>query len=81
MQIEIKGTVVWRHEAYPECEKCEQGIDLLMERGIRFATVVCDKKMFGSLMAVTKSQNVPQFHVDGEYVGGLDDLITHLDKM
>ena len=81
MQLDIKGTVVWRHEAYPECEKCEQGIDLLMERGIRFATVVCDKKMFGSLMAVTKSQNVPQFHVEGEYVGGLDDLITYLDNM
>ena len=81
MQLEIKGTVVWRHEAYPDCEKCEQGMELLRERGIRFATVVCDKSMFGALMAVTKSQNVPQFHVKGEYVGGLDELEAYLEKM
>ena len=81
MQLDVKGTVVWKHESYPDCEKCEQGMELLRERGLRFATVVCDKKMFGALMAETKSQNVPQFHVNGEYVGGLDDLTKYLDNL
>lgn len=81
MQLELKGSVVFRHLAYPACEKCEEGAELMRERGIRFATVTCDKEMFGALMSKTKSQDVPQFIVKGEYVGGLDDLKTHLKTL
>ena len=63
MQLELKGSVVFRHEAYPACEKCEEGAELMRERGIRFATVTCDKQLFGALMAETKSMDVPQFFV------------------
>lgn len=81
MQLDIKGNVIFRHQAYPACEKCEEGAELLTERGMKFATVTCDKHMFGALMAETKSQNVPQFVIKGEYVGGLDELKTYLEKL
>ena len=81
MQLELKGSVVFRHEAYPDCEKCEEGAELMRERGIRFATVTCDKHMFGALMNETKSQDVPQFFVKGNYIGGLDELKTHLETL
>ena len=81
MQLEIKGSVVFRHLAYPECEKCEEGAELMRERGIKFATITCDKQMFGAVMAATKSQDVPQFIVNGEYVGGLSELKEHLETL
>ena len=46
MELEIKGSVVFRHVAYPDCEKCEEGAELMRERGIKFATVTCDKHLF-----------------------------------
>lgn len=81
MQLELKGSVVFRHEAYPACEKCEEGAELMRERGIRFATVTCDKQLFGELMSQTMSMDVPQFFVKGKYVGGLDELKTHLETL
>ena len=53
----------------------------MRERGIRFATVTCDKQLFGALMAETKSMDVPQFFVKGKYIGGLDELKTHLETL
>ena len=81
MQLELKGSVVFRHEAYPACEKCEEGAELMRERGIRFATVTCDKQLFGALMAETKSMDVPQFFVKGKYIGGLTELKDHLETL
>ena len=81
MQLDITGSVVFRHESFPACEKCEEGAELMRERGIKFATITCDKCMFGSLMKVTKSQDVPQFFVKGEFIGGLEDLKTHLETL
>ena len=81
MQLEIKGSVVFRHVSYPDCEKCEQGAELMRERGIKFATVNCDKHLFGALMAGTKSQDVPQFFVKGEFIGGLPELKVYLETL
>ena len=53
----------------------------MRERGIRFATVTCDKSLFGALMAETKSQDVPQFFVKGKYIGGLTELKAHLETL
>jgi glutaredoxin len=41
---------------------------------MKFATIVADKKLFGDLMRMTKSQNVPQIFVNGEFIGGYEDL-------
>tara|TARA_B100001093_G_scaffold117544_1_gene109995 strand:+ start:145332 stop:145595 length:264 start_codon:yes stop_codon:yes gene_type:complete len=81
MQLDIKGSVVFRHITYPDCEKCEEGAELMRERGIRFATITCDKSLFGALMAETKSQDVPQFFVKGKYIGGLTELKAHLETL
>ena len=37
------------------------------------------KKFFGSLMKVTKSTQVPQIIIDGEFVGNYDNLVEYLN--
>ncbi len=40
--------------------------------------IQADKKLFGRVMGVTKQQTVPQVFMDGEFVGGAEDLETKL---
>ena len=39
--------------------------------------IQADKKLFGKVMGVTKSTSVPQIFLNGEYIGGYDDLVEH----
>jgi len=40
--------------------------------------VQADKKLFGKVMSATKTSTVPQIFMDGEYVGGFEDLEQRL---
>ena len=74
MELPISGNVIVKHINLPACEKCEQSAELFRENKMKFATIVADKKLFGDLMKLTKSQNIPQIFVNGEYIGGYEDL-------
>jgi glutaredoxin len=74
MELPISGNVIFKHINLPACEKCEQSAELFRENKMKFATIVADKKLFGDLMKLTKSQNIPQIFVNGEYIGGYEDL-------
>ena len=73
-----KGTFVVGHFSYPKCPSCDQAKELLKENNIQYTFVQADKKLFGKVFAETKSQTVPQIFMDGEYIGGFEDLEAKL---
>lgn len=69
-----KGTYVIGHYKYPKCPSCDSAKELLKDRDIQYVFVQADKRLFGKVMNETKSQTVPQIFMDGEYIGGFEDL-------
>jgi glutaredoxin len=69
-----KGAVVVGHYQYPKCPSCDSAKELLKENDIQYTFIQADKKLFGKVMAVTKQITVPQIFIDGEFVGGFEDL-------
>jgi glutaredoxin len=75
-----EGTYVVGHFTYPKCPSCEQTKELLREHDIQYMFIQADKKLFGKVMKVSKSTTVPQIFMNGEYVGGYDDLVQKLNN-
>lgn len=69
-----KGTYVVGHYKYPKCPSCDDAKELLKSKDIQYTFVQADKKLFGKVMGVTKSITVPQIFMDGEFIGGYEDL-------
>ena len=79
MNIELNGNVIIRHQAIPDCDKCDSAKKLLEEKGLKYTIINADKKFFGNLIKQTKSTQVPQIVIDGEFVGDYDQLKEHLN--
>ena len=79
MNIELSGNVIIRHQAIPDCEKCENAKKLLDEKNFKYTVINADKKFFGNLMKQTKSTQVPQIVIDGKFVGDYDQLIEYFN--
>lgn len=75
-----QGNYIVGHFTYPKCPSCEQAKELLREKDIQYMFIQADKKLFGKVMADTKSTSVPQIFMNGEYVGGYDELEEYLNK-
>jgi len=75
-----EGNYIIGHFTYPKCPSCEQAKELLREKNIQYMFIQADKKLFGKVMGVTKSTLVPQIFMDGEYIGGYDELEEFLEK-
>jgi glutaredoxin len=71
------GNYIVGHFTYPKCPSCDQAKELLREKNIQYMFIQADKKLFGKVMGVTKSTSVPQIFLNGEYIGGYDDLVEH----
>ena len=80
MNIEFTGNVIIRHQSIPDCEWCEKTEDLLKEKGLKYTVIISDKIFFGQLMKETKSTQVPQIIIDGEFVGDYHNLVEHFKK-
>ena len=79
MYIESNGNVIIRHQEIPDCDKCDNAKKLLEEKGLKYSIINADKKFFGNLMKQTKSTQVPQIVINGEFVGDYDQLKEHLN--
>ena len=79
MDLNLKGTVIIKHINYPECDKCDKCAEILLEHGIKYGTIIADKSIFGEVMRITNSQNVPQIILNGEYIGGYEELTSRLN--
>ena len=65
----------------PNCPFCQLAKEELKLRGIQYDYI--DLKEIGKTAAeVTgrKVKTVPQIYIQGEYIGGYEELLTHLDK-
>ena len=80
MDIELNGNVIIRHQSVPDCEWCDKSKEFLDEKGIKYTVINSDKKFFGKLMKETKSTQVPQIIIDGEFIGNYQDLVKHYEK-
>ena len=80
MNLELNGNVIIRHQSVPDCEWCDKSKEFLDEKGIKYTIINSDKKFFGKLMKETKSTQVPQIIIDGEFIGNYQDLIKHYEK-
>jgi len=72
------GAVVVGHYKYPKCPSCDSAKELLKENDIQYTFVQADKKLFGKVMGVTKQITVPQIFINGEFIGGYEELETKL---
>lgn len=63
----------------PGCPHCAKAKALLTEKGMNYEEVVLGKDAsFSSLKAVSGRETAPQIFIDGEHIGGCDDLFAHL---
>ena len=69
-----KGNYILGSFIYPECPSCDQAKALFKEKKMQYMFIQADKKLFGKVMHTTKSQTVPQIFIDGEYIGGYEEL-------
>ena len=80
MNIDLQGNVLIRHQSIPDCQKCEESKKILDQNKIKYTIINADKKFFGGLMKITKSTQVPQIIINGEFIGDYDQLAKYLNK-
>jgi glutaredoxin len=77
--MESKNTIVW---SKVQCPFCDMAKTLLKNKGIAF-----EERMIGVdwtreqlLEAIPQARTVPQIILNGEYIGGYDQLKAHYNK-
>ncbi len=61
------------------CRHCQRARALLTERGLSFEEIRLDHGVsFKTLRNVTGRTTTPQIYIDGEHIGGTEDLEQHL---
>lgn len=60
----------------PYCPYCRRALKLLDKKGVTYTNydVSNNRPMFQTIMAQTGSDTVPQIFIDGQFIGGCDDL-------
>lgn len=66
----------------PGCQHCARARKMLSDKGLRFEEIELFSHgvSYSSLEAVTGSGTTPQVYIDGQHVGGADELALWLDK-
>jgi glutaredoxin-like protein len=63
----------------PGCPYCARAKELLSEHDMDYEEIVLgDDATFRSVRAITGKESVPQVFIDGDYIGGSEDLERHL---
>jgi glutaredoxin-like protein len=62
----------------PSCPHCANTKALLVEKGLQFEELTVGVDISISAMrAITKADTVPQIFIDGQHIGGNDELVKH----
>jgi glutaredoxin-like protein len=66
----------------PGCQHCARARKMLIEKGLRFEEIELGSHgiSFSSLQAVSGQGTTPQVYVDGQHIGGADELALWLAK-
>lgn len=64
----------------PGCSYCQKAKSLLTEQGLQFEELVIGSDLtLTAFKAITNAQTTPQIYIDGQHIGGSDDLITYFN--
>ena len=80
MNIDFQGNVLKRHQSIPDCQKCQESKKILDQNNIKYTVINAYKKFFGSLTKITKSTQIPQLIINGEFIGDYDQLVKYFNK-
>lgn len=62
----------------PGCPFCKKAKALLTEKGLQFEELELGKDItLTAFKAITNADTVPQIYINGDHIGGSDDLETH----
>ena len=66
----------------PGCQYCARARQMLHDKGLRFEEIELGSHgvSYSSLQAVSGQGTTPQVYVDGQHIGGADELALWLDK-
>ncbi len=66
----------------PGCQHCARARKMLNDKGLRFEEIELDSHgiSYSSLQAVSGQGTTPQVYVDGQHIGGADELAIWLAK-
>jgi glutaredoxin-like protein len=66
----------------PGCQHCARARKMLIEKGLRFEEIELGSHgiSFSSLQAVSGQGTTPQVYVEGQHIGGADELALWLAK-
>ena len=65
----------------PDCPYCKKAKALLNEKGFSFDEITLEKEMpISTFKALTNASTVPQVFIDGELIGGSDDLESYFSN-
>ena len=81
MIIDFTKNLIIGHKSLPDWDKCDEAKQLLDEKGMQYAYLISYKMSFGKIIKETKSTQVPQIIIDGEFIGGVDKLKEHLENV
>lgn len=65
---------------YIKCIWCDKCREFLNSKSLEYSFIYADKKFFKEIMEITKSNRVPQVIIDGEYIGGYENLLDYYDE-
>ena len=80
MDLTVNKNSIIKHVSYPDCEYCDKCAELFKEYGLKFSTITCDKQLFGDVIKKSGSMDVPQIILNGEFIGGYDELVKYLEE-
>jgi glutaredoxin-like protein len=62
----------------PGCPHCARAKDLLAQQGLQYEELTLgDEISISAMRAITNADPVPQIFIDGNHIGGADDLAKH----
>ena len=65
----------------PGCPYCTEAKNRLMQQGWSYEEIILGRDAtLKSVRAITGKETVPQIFINGEYIGGSEDLQVYLDK-
>ena len=77
----MKAEVYWK----PNCPSCVNAKNLLKQKGIEFeeiSAVENRESLIERVTAITGTapSTVPQIFIDGQHIGGYDDLVVYFNQ-
>jgi len=62
----------------PGCPHCARAKDLLAQKGLQYEELTLgDEISISAMRAITNADTVPQIFIDGQHIGGAEELATH----